>query len=87
MQDQIDTIPAHTGSTDIGNGDFLSAPRNTNSATLPILPHILAAIFGVFAIAIVILWLSISVWSRPDPHHLTPANAQQPAGRTLGTAP
>lgn len=31
-----------------------------------ILPYILCAIFGVFAIAIAILWLSIGVWDRPE---------------------
>lgn len=52
------------------------AQQRGNGSSLPILPHILAAIFGVFAIAIVILWLSISVWTRPDPDHLAPAGAQ-----------
>lgn len=49
------------------------------NATLKILPHILAAIFGVFAVAIVILWLSIGIWSRPDPDQLAPGAAQQQA--------
>jgi len=46
-----------------------------------ILPYILCAIFGVFAIAIAILWLSIGVWDRPGPGQEDPG-----AGRQEGPA-
>nr|WP_143840409.1 hypothetical protein [Novosphingobium panipatense] len=84
MQDQADTNPTNAApsatSRALPGGALPGGHRPIGNGSLPILPHILAAIFGVFAIAIVILWLSIGVWSRPDPDHLAPVSAQpQPA--------
>ncbi len=81
--DKAESHPARTGLSTTTHSTTIHAQegdlRRGGDAALPILPHILAAIFGVFAIAIVILWLSIGVWSRPNPDHLAPAGAQQEA--------
>lgn len=47
------------------------------AGTPKILPYILCAIFGVFAVAIGILWLSIGVWDRPGPGQVDPGAGQQ----------
>ena len=69
MQDEV-TTPSHGRH---------AARIPQGNATLKILPHILAAIFGVFAVVIAILWLSIGIRSRPDPDYLAPGAAQQQA--------
>lgn len=86
MQDQVEIDSMRAGlargaavqgnSVQSGPSALVADLPGGSSSSLPILPHILTAIFGVFAVAIVILWLSISVWSRPDPDHLAPAGAQ-----------
>lgn len=88
MRDQVEIDSARAGLPqdvavhgDSGQPPLMAGLQTGRNSSLPILPHILAAIFGVFAIAIVILWLSISLWSRPDPHRLGPGGAplQAPA--------